>query len=427
MASLQREYAIVVFGASGFTGQFVVREVAKNCRGQFKWAVAGRNQGKLEKVLQETANEMDRDLTDEAHIIIADVNDEESLNIMCSRAKIILNCVGPYRFYGEPVVKAAVENQCHHLDVSGEPEFLETMQLKYHDQALQNNVHVIGTCGFDSIPADMGVVFATEQFPGELCQLESFMTFHTGPKGFVGHYGTYQSIIHGIASNFEGNLKKIRRQIYPSPMPTFGPKLKKRGAVFYSNEINKWCIPFLGSDVSVVRRSQRHRVQVLKENAIQYGAYMGLPSLVAILLLMFFGAIFALLCRFQWGRNLLEKHPRFFSFGMFSHEGPTKQQREETSFSFLFCGAGYGKKTAGLRPLPAKPDSQIVVKVNGPEAGYVATPICMVQAAMTILEDKLPNKGGVLTPAAAFSGTSLIDRLNKNGVKFSVVSTTLAE
>lgn len=58
MASFQREYAIVVFGASGFTGQFVVREVAKNCRGQFKWAVAGRNQGKLEKVLRETANEM---------------------------------------------------------------------------------------------------------------------------------------------------------------------------------------------------------------------------------------------------------------------------------------------------------------------------------------------------------------------------------
>lgn len=58
MASFQREYAIVVFGASGFTGQFVVREVAKNCRGQFKWAVAGRNQGKLEKVLSETANEI---------------------------------------------------------------------------------------------------------------------------------------------------------------------------------------------------------------------------------------------------------------------------------------------------------------------------------------------------------------------------------
>ncbi|EDO47317.1 predicted protein, partial [Nematostella vectensis] len=190
-----------------------------------------------------------KDLTHEASIIIANVDDEESLNRMCSRTKIVLNCVGPYRFYGEPVVKAAVENGCHHLDVSGEPEFLETMQLKYNDLAKQKGVHVIGACGFDSIPADMGVAFATEQFPGNLCHLETYMSMHSGPKGFVGHYGTYHSIIYGVASNFEGNLKK---------------------------------------------------------------------------------------------------YPKVFSLGLFSHEGPTKEQMEQASFSLLMYGSGYGKKTADL-------------------------------------------------------------------------------
>ncbi|EDO47318.1 predicted protein [Nematostella vectensis] len=422
-----REFAIVVFGASGFTGQFVAREVAKNSKGKFKWAVAGRNKAKLEKVLREAAEEIGKDLTHEASIIIANVDDEESLNRMCSRTKIVLNCVGPYRFYGEPVVKAAVENGCHHLDVSGEPEFLETMQLKYHDLAKQKGVHVIGACGFDSIPADMGVAFATEQFPGNLCHLETYMSMHSGPKGFVGHYGTYHSIIYGVASNFEGNLKKVRKQLFPSRMPTFGPKLPKRSFVHYSEAVKRWCIPFLGSDPSIVRRSIRHKAEVLSQKPVQFSAYMICPSFLAVMLLMFFGAIFAMLCRFHWGRKLLEKYPKVFSLGLFSHEGPTKEQMEQASFSLLMYGSGYGKKTADLDPLPPKPDSEIVVKVNGPEAGYVATPVCIVQAAMTVLEDKLPNRGGVLTTAAAFHGTSLINRLNANGVKYSVVSTSLAE
>lgn len=97
-------------------------------------------------------------------------------------------------------------------------------------------------------------------------------------------------------------------------------------------------------------------------------------------------------------------------------------QMAETSFSFVMKGAGYSKKAVQSGDVPAKPDCQIVTKVTGPEAGYVATPICMVQAAMVILEETLPNSGGVLTPAAAFTGTSLIDRLNENGVMFSVLS-----
>lgn len=354
-------------------------------------------------------------------VIIADIGNEESLNAMCSSAKIILNCVGPYRFYGEPVVKAAVENGCHHLDVSGEPEFLERMQFKYHDKAVRNGVHVVGTCGFDSIPTDMGVMFAQENFPGEICHLESFLSMHSGPKGGAGHFGTYQSIIHGVASARKGNLKKLRSQLFPSPMPKFGPKLPRRRFISYSREVQKWCIPFLGADPSVVRRSQRHSVEVRNKKPIQFGAYVTMPSLIVILLFMFFGIFFVLLCQFKLGRCLLERYPKFFTFGFFSHEGPTREQMAGSSFSILLQGSGFSENAVQSGSLPSKPDGQIVVKVTGPEPGYIATPICIVQAAMVILEDSLPNSGGVLTPGAAFSGTSLIDRLNDHGVKFSVV------
>lgn len=80
-----------------------------------------------------------------------------------------------------------------------------------------------------------------------------------------------------------------------------------RGLVFHSKEVNKWCMPFMGSDASVVRRSQRYRAEVAKKDPIQYGAYSVMDSLFAIIMLMIFGPIFALLCRFQWGRSLLEK------------------------------------------------------------------------------------------------------------------------
>lgn len=415
-----REFAIVVFGASGFTGQFVVREVAKNCKGKFQWAVAGRSKDKLEKVLQETASELGYDIKD-VGVIVADVSNESSLNAMCSSTNIVLNCVGPYRFYGEPVVKAAVENSCHYLDISGEPEFLESMQLKYHDEAVSKGIHVVGTCGFDSIPCDLGVTFAQENFPGELCHLESFLTMHNGPQGGAGHFGTYQSIIYGVASSREGNLKKLRAQLFPKPLPKFGPKLQRRRFISYSQEVQKWCTPFLGADPSVVRRSQRHSVEARNKKPIQFGAYVAMPSLFVILLLIFFGFFFVLLCQFKKGRDLLEKYPKFFTYGFFSHEGPTREQMEGSSFSFIFHGAGFSESAVQSESLPAKPDGQIVTKVTGPEAGYIATPICLVQAAMVILEESLPNSGGVLTPAAAFTGTSLIDRLDEHGVKFSVV------
>ncbi|XP_041928224.1 saccharopine dehydrogenase a, tandem duplicate 1 [Alosa sapidissima] len=421
--SSARPYHIIIFGASGFTGQFVIEEVARTSsegpKGTLKWAIAGRSRQKLEKVLEQAAGVLGKpELKSEVDIIVADVGEPDSLAAMCKQGVIVLNCVGPYRFWGEPVVKACVENGAHHIDISGEPQFLEGMQLNYDNQAAEKGVYIIGSCGFDSIPADMGVLYTRDQFKGTLTAVESFLTVGIGSEGGCIHDGTWQSAIYGFADG--PKLRSLRRKFGYQPLPVVGSKIKRRSALFYSNEVQQYAVPFMGADVSVVKRTQRYLTEEQKESPVQYGAYAGIGGISSIVKLLFAGMMFWFLVKFSFGRNLLIKYPEFFSFGLFSKAGPTRKQMEGSSFRFAFYGEGY---TEGQDPSQGKPNGKIRTVVQGPEAGYVATPIAMVQAAMTILNEpeSLPTKGGVYSPGAAFAKTSLINRLDEHGIKFSVV------
>uniref|UniRef100_A0A7N8WU11 Saccharopine dehydrogenase-like oxidoreductase n=1 Tax=Mastacembelus armatus TaxID=205130 RepID=A0A7N8WU11_9TELE len=389
--SSSRPYHLVIFGASGFTGQFVVEEVARTVsegpKGNLKWAVAGRSKQKLEKVVEQAAGILSKpELRTEVDIIVADVEEPDSLAAMCKKAVIVLNCVGPYRFYGEPVVKACVENGAHHIDICGEPQFLEGMQLNYSSQAADNGVYIIGSCGFDSIP------------------------------GGCIHDGTWQSAIYGLADSQK--LQSLRRKFNHKPLPTVGSKLKRR--CVENNDIQQYTVPFMGSDPSVVKRTQRFLAEEHQAMPVQYGAYAGIGTIGNVIKLLFAGMMFWFLVKFSFGRNLLIKHPELFSFGLFSKAGPTRKQMEASSFQFAFYGEGY---TEGEDPCQGKPNAKIRTLVQGPECGYVATPIAMVQAALTVLNEStaLPKKGGVYTPAAAFAKTTLISRLNKHGIQFSVI------
>ncbi|KAF4083770.1 hypothetical protein AMELA_G00120370 [Ameiurus melas] len=422
-SSSPRPYQLIVFGASGFTGRFVVEEVARSSAevpgGKLTWAIAGRSRDKLEKVLQETADQLGKpELQSEVEIIVADVSEPDSLAAMCKLGQVILNCVGPYRFYGEPVVKACVENGAHCVDISGEPQFLESMQLNYDSAAADGGVYIVGSCGFDSIPADMGVIYIRDQFKGTLTAVESFLTASTGPEGGCIHDGTWQSAVYGMADSEK--LKSLRKNLNLKPLPVIGAKIKRRGALFYSNEIQQYAVPFMGSDPSVVKRTQRFLSEEQQQTPVQYGAYAGVGGIPSVIKLLFAAFIFSLLVKFSFGRNLLIKFPEFFSFGYFSKKGPTRKQMEGASFRFAFFGEGY---TEGQDPSQGKPNAKIRTLVQGPEAGYVATPIAMVQAAFTILSEPgaLPKKGGVYSPGAVFAKTSLIERLDKHGIHFSVL------
>jgi short subunit dehydrogenase-like uncharacterized protein len=154
-------------------------------------------------------------------VVVCDTNDQGSLEAMAAKAKVVLNCVGPYRFHGEKVVEACLKSGAHHLDISGEPAFLEKVQLKFHDEAKDKGLYVVGSCGFDSIPCDMGQVYLSEKMGGDVNAIESFLKVKT-PEGVSGpsiNFATYESAIHGFAEADE--LKPLRKQLFPGEDTTY--------------------------------------------------------------------------------------------------------------------------------------------------------------------------------------------------------------
>ena len=145
---------------------------------------------------------------------------------MAKQARIVLNCSGPYRFYGEPVVKACIAEQTHYVDVSGQPQFMEEMQLKYSEKARQQGVYVISGCGIDSVPSDLGVVFLQRKFKGTLNSINVYMETWDEKvvEGPVMNYATWESAVHGLAH--AKDLGAVRKKLFSNKLPVFEPKLQ---------------------------------------------------------------------------------------------------------------------------------------------------------------------------------------------------------
>jgi len=336
-------YDLVVYGASGFTGQYVVEYVHRAAKeSNLSWAVAGRSEGRVRAVLDRAGKVVGSDLAS-TPIIVADSSDTSSLLAMAVQAKVVLNCVGPYRFYGEPVVEACVEAGAHHVDISGEPQFLEKMQLKYHDKAVENGVYVVGACGFDSIPADMGQVCVKQAMGGDVNSVESYLKVIVPDlPGAAINFGTWQSAIHGFAH--AGELKSLRKAIYPERMPPTRPKLKPRGTLHYSNIVEAWCMPFMGSDKSVMTRTQRGFYHDKDQRPTQIQAYFQVSSLFSAFSIMLVGILFGILANFKWGRYILENFPGLCSFGAVSKDGVPKEKADNTNFEMILVGEGWRER-----------------------------------------------------------------------------------
>lgn len=196
---------------------------------------------------------------------------------MTEQAKVLVNCCGPYRFYGEPVVKACIATRTHQVDVSGEPQvriislhslkcinctcyfvleffkhlrfsfilqYIESMQLKYDKAAQDAGIYIISACGFDSVPCDLGIIFAQQKFDGDVNAIETYLNFWTTKKtnDVLLHYGTYESGVYGVAHSNE--IRDLRKKLYPERLPLFGPKLKKRLETIIT-DVRIECLPSL--------------------------------------------------------------------------------------------------------------------------------------------------------------------------------------
>ncbi|KAG0291689.1 hypothetical protein BGZ98_002927 [Dissophora globulifera] len=437
---MAKTFDITVFGATGFTGKFIVDEVLRTAAKAFpgqklRVAVAGRSRERLETLVASLPlSGIDNPSGIQPVILIADVKDEESMNAMCRVSTTVIAAAGPYRFLGEAVVKACIQEKAHYVDITGESEFFEDMVLRYHDQAKEAQVTIVHVCGFDSIPCDMGVIYTKQQLEKTHNALpstiEMFFKLHlAGNSGLAGHFATYESAVHGFGS--ADKLRQLRRVANRPPVPKIGPTLYINSKPHWVQKVAAYTVPFFFADPSVVRLSQQmvlqdSDLQSVKTAPVQFSAYICIPSFKALAATIFASTVFGLLAQYEFGRRLLLKHPRLFTLGIFSHEGPSRQQLAETSFSETFYAQGYSQALRDQHPnaeelRQVKPDVSIVTSVSGPEPGYVATPKMTVQACYTLLLQKAVVPNGVLTPAVAFARTNLIERLQEQGIVFSTV------
>lgn len=159
------------------------------------------------------------------------------------------------------------------------------------------------------------------------------------------------------------------------------------------------------------------------KSPIQFAIYLTTQTYWGMIGLIIFGSILNFLSTFAIGRYILLSFPELFSFGTFKKSGPTQAQIENSSFTTTFYTKGSSNPDL-INGIPCKLNFEMVVKVTGPEMGYVTTPICVVQCALLFLDGGV-IPFGVHTPASAFSETDLISRLDRRGVKFTVVQEKL--
>ena len=171
---MNKDIDIVIYGATGFTGQLCVKYL-KSVDDGITWAIAGRNKAKLDEVAKN--NEL------EVEIIVADCEDEEALGLLTKRSKVVLSTAGPFHRYGSKLVASCVENSSHYVDITGENFWVKGLIEKHHEEAASKGIRIIPSCGFDSIPSDLGTYFASTQVNAPIKRVESFHSFKGGASG----------------------------------------------------------------------------------------------------------------------------------------------------------------------------------------------------------------------------------------------------
>ena len=395
-----REYDIIIWGASGFTGRLVAEYLYKNYNAKdLNWAIAGRDELKLSSIREKF-------LDNTIPIVLGDSFDEKSLNEMTRTAKVVCSTVGPYAKYGSLLVKSCVNNKTHYCDLAGEAQWIRKMIDLHHEEAKNNEVKIVNSCGFDSIPSDMGVYFIYKNILKKNLSIKMRVT---GAKGGYsgGTYASMQNIIKEASIN-----KEIRRNLTnPYGLNPIGEQsgMDKSDlrSVIYDSKIKTWISPFLmaGINTKIVRRSNalsnyNYGKEFKYDEAVMAGSgFKGrLNGIILSIPLIFLAA--------KPG-SLFNKIFNFFSPK--PGEGPNKKERESGYFNLRFF------------VFQEKSDTAIFKVTGDRDPGYGSTSKMLAESAICLAKDNLDNKFGVLTPSYAM-GDHILNRLiSKAGLSFNKI------
>lgn len=409
----KRPYALVLYGATSFVGKITAHYLttflsnAKDKNGaNVTWAIAGRDEDKLNKLQSELASKVD--------IIIANSEDSASLDEMTKQTQVIISTVGPYLKYGEPLIKSCAENGTDYVDLTGEAIFIKDMMDRYQDTAKKSGARIVNSCGFDSIPSDLGVYFTqtkAEEKLGEACEV-----IHMRVKAAKG--GLSGGTIASMATIFEevGQDPSRRKQVanpYLLNDDKEAPNVRQTNISKpeYDSEHKRWVAPFVMASINtrVVHRTNQ-LLDYEYGRDFKYDEAMWMKDGVKGKLSSYamsaglFG--FATAMMIKPSREFLSKHvlPK-------SGSGPSKDEQDNGYFDIRFFAQTAKQET-------------INTKVTGDkDPGYGSTSRMLAQAALCLAQDisKEDVGGGFWTPASAM-GDHLLTRLEEHaGLSFEVV------
>ncbi len=386
----EREFDLVIFGATGFTGRLVAEYVNATYGVTLRWAMAGRSLSKLEAV------RADMGIADSTPLLIGDTSDPTSLAAMAKRSKVIATTVGPYQLYGESLVKACADNGTDYVDLCGEPAWMHDIIDSYTAPAKASGARIVLSCGFDSIPFDLGVYFLQQEAQAR------FGLPCINVRGRVRKMkGTFSG---GTAASFMETMKRAGRQPEIlewlkdpfSLCPDFtGPQQPPGHKPIFEEDLNSWSAPFIMASINT---KNIHRSNALLEHAYGEGFTYNEMMLTGP------GEKGQASAKFIASDNSMAKNPPK------PGEGPSKEERETGYYDIMFIGN-------------TKKGDTLTASVTGDkDPGYGSTSKMITESALCLAydinRDDVP--GGVYTPAPAM-GHSLIQRLiKKAGLTFEI-------
>jgi short subunit dehydrogenase-like uncharacterized protein len=391
----EREYDIVVFGATGFTGALTAEYLARQAPAGTRGALAGRNLEKLEAV-RRRLTEVNAACA-ELPLLRADVNDPASIRAVAESTRVVITTVGPYILYGEPLVAACAAAGTDYLDLTGEPEFVDLMWLRYHEQAEQTGARLVHSCGFDSIPYDLGALFTVQQLPeGVPIHVDGF-----GRIGGTFSGGTYHSAVQ-IMGRLRQGMRTARERRQRETRPIDRKVKGVAGRPHRDPAAGGWVVPFPTIDPQTVLRSARALDRYGPD--FSYSHYLVVERLPTLAGMAAGGGAVVALAQLAPTRNLLLKLKD-------PGDGPSPEQREKSWFRVRLVARAGGPADGGKR---------VVTEITGGDPGYGETSKMLAESALCLAHDELPQRAGQLTPAVAM-GQALLDRLQRAGIQFRVV------
>ena len=402
----QREFDIVVYGATGFVGRLATAYLAARAKPlELKWAIAGRDRARLEKVAEASGGK--------PRVLVAESHDAEALDAIAARTRVMLNMAGPFAIHGDAVVAACVKARTHYADITGETAWVRGLIDRHHEKAAKEGTRIIPCCGFDSVPSDLGTFLVARHIRHALGKdCVEVRGYHRVSGGFNG--GTIASL---IGMHESGDWERMRDPflLNPGGRHSAGEVERNRdpSGVHYDATIGSWTGPFLMGVINtrVVRRSaallrqwgEPYGQGFRYQEYTRFGRKLGLARAALVNTAT---ATFGLAMSIARTRAAMKKVlPK-------PGEGPSVEAMDRGWCECVLIGtAKGGEQVRGVIKHAGDPGNRATVRF-----------VCESAFALALDGKRLPGgakRGGVLTPATGL-GEVLAERLQGDGTTIEV-------